>query len=69
MLKCFEETNYPVNDDALGDSNFQQTTGKFKTFCDHVYCFLDKISAHFRLFKPCSSNRHEFIDAALRYQV
>jgi hypothetical protein len=35
MLKCFEETNYPVNDDALGDSNFQQLENlkPFVTMC------------------------------------
>ncbi|CAB4027363.1 Golgi to ER traffic 4 homolog [Paramuricea clavata] len=44
MLKCFEESYYPVNDDAL-----------------------DKISAHFQLFKPCSPNRRLFIDAALSW--
>lgn len=32
-----------------------------------IYLLPDKISAHFRLFKPCSPNRREFIDAALRY--
>ena len=31
------------------------------------FLILDKITAHFQLFKPCSANRREFIDAALRY--
>ncbi|XP_028395241.1 Golgi to ER traffic protein 4 homolog [Dendronephthya gigantea] len=28
---------------------------------------LEKITAHFLLFKPCSANRHEFIDGALSW--